>query len=143
MDKVHKVKPFTQQNPLTARSSRAATNENTEETEQNDHEKAMEAWADSKADENSGVEVEGMDVGESASKQARSSIAAITEQLSPQKNLQTLIELVFTYLQVYANTFSFNVEWPIEWSNFVNIVFIPFSLNMDLAVPKVDAQVRQ
>jgi hypothetical protein len=90
-----------------------------------------------------GVEVEGMDVGESASKQARSSIAAITEQLSPQKNLQTLIELVFTYLQVYANTFSFNVEWPIEWSNFVNIVFIPFSLNMDLAVPKVDAQVRQ
>jgi hypothetical protein len=54
-----------------------------------------------------------------------------------QKNLQTLFELVFTYMQIYANTFEMKIEWPVAWANFVEKLYLPFSLELSLFVPTV------
>jgi hypothetical protein len=54
-----------------------------------------------------------------------------------QKNLQTLFELVFTYMQIYANTFEMEIEWPVAWANFVEKLYLPFSLELSLFVPTV------
>jgi hypothetical protein len=61
--------------------------------------------------------------------------AAVNAEVT--KNLQTMFELVFTYLQVYANTFEMDVQWPEAWTEFVNKLFLPFSLEFSLFVPEV------
>ena len=135
-----------QNNPLTVQRVRQATQENIDAH--------AETWADGQAEAQGGFELTEINVEDQASERRATAVKEIAglaqavstevsnEVASSVKNLQTCIELVFTYLQVYANTFSLGVDWPIEWSGFCKIVFIPFSLEFQLVVPDVDPAVR-
>ena len=102
---------FSQENPLTHARERALTDMDDDEAQ--DMEEGIEAFAEGEMERQSGVEMQELDpelgTNEASAKHLQND-GNFTEPV--QKNLQTLIELVFTYLQVYA------VSEPRGWPTF-------------------------